>query len=478
MHALKQRVHPTWMLTVLCAALLAGIALARYTAVVPAWSLVVGVFAIIISFWWHKAWMLALIIIGGVMVGLWRGGCEMSGIAVYRYVVGRQVIVTGLVSADPQANAKGGQAVAITNITANGQHFDGTLYVTTNETPVLRRDDTVTVKGALSAGYGNYAAFMHDASVEQVVRHDNVALDVRDTFNAATRQALTEPAASLGIGILVGQKTALPTDFTDALKIAGLTHIVVASGYNLTILVRFSRRLFSKISRYQAAIWGIALILGFMAITGWSASMTRAGLVAGLSLLAWYYGRKTHPVTLLLFAAAVTAMVYPPYAWNDAGWALSFAAFAGVIILAPLLHAYFYADKKPGAVGQVILETFAAQVATLPIMLGVFGQLSIVALLSNMMILPFISFGMLFTFIAGVGQLILPGVAHIIAFPAQLLLDYVVWAVNWTASFPWAQVQWQMTPWGVALTYSGLIGVCVYLSRVTHYNLRQVNVVE
>ena len=206
--------------------------------------------------------------------------------------------------------------------------------------------------------------------------------------------------------------------------------------------------------------------------------MTRAGLVAGLSLLAWYYGRKVHPVTLLLFTAAVTVMVYPPYAWNDVGWALSFAAFAGVIILAPLLHAYFYADKKPGPVGQVVLETFAAQVATLPIMLGVFGQLSIVALISNVMILPFISFGMLFTFIAGIGQLVAPLFAHIIAFPAQLLLDYVVWAVNWTASFPWAQVQWQMSAWGVALSYLALIGICIYLQRVTRYSLLQVNVVE
>lgn len=206
--------------------------------------------------------------------------------------------------------------------------------------------------------------------------------------------------------------------------------------------------------------------------------MTRAGFVAGLSLWAWYYGRKVHPVTLLLIAAAVTAMVYPPYAWNDVGWALSFAAFAGVIVLAPLLHAYFYSDKKPGTVGQILLETLSAQIATVPIMLGVFGQLSIVALLSNLMILPLISFGMLFTFIAGAGQLFLPVVAHVIAWPAQVLLGYIVWAVNWTASFPWAQIKWQMPGWGVVLSYIGLILACVYLRRATHYQLRQVNIVE
>jgi hypothetical protein len=93
------------------------------------------------------------------------------------------------------------------------------------------------------------------------------------------------------------------------------------------------------------------MILSFMAITGWSASMTRAGLVAGLSLWAWYYGRKFHPVTLLAIAASVTATVYPPYAWGDIGWALSFAAFAGVMIIAPIVTSYFFGSEKVPFVG-------------------------------------------------------------------------------------------------------------------------------
>lgn len=466
------------MLTALCGALLLGIAVAQYVPIVPVLCMVCGIVLIVLSFWHHRVWMFTLVIIGGLFVGLWRGGLELSGVAMYKNAIGKTTVITGTVSADPQTASRGGQAVTITKVFAGTHQLDGTVYVTLGETPKLRRDDAITVKGMLATGYGNNAAAIYDAAILQVARPKNVALEVRDTFDDATRQALSEPAASLGIGILVGQKTDLPSDFTDALKIAGLTHIVVASGYNLTILVRFARRLLSRVSRYQAAAWAIVLILGFMAITGWSASMTRAGLVAGLSLWAWYYGRKIHPITLLLITAAVTAMVYPPYAWNDVGWALSFAAFAGVIILAPLLHAYFYDDKKPSVIGQVLLETLAAQIATMPIMLGVFGQLSIVALLSNLMILPMISFGMLLTFIAGIGQLFVPIFSHVIAWPAQVLLNYIVWAVNWTASFPWAQIKWQLPAWGVALCYGGLIIVCVHLLRVTHYDLRRVNVVE
>lgn len=478
MYALKQRVHPTWMLTALCVSLVAGVGAARYVAFAPSAFAVVGCAGIAMAFFYRRAWAFGLIIAGGIMFGLWRGGVELQGLGAYHYVLGKTVLLTGVISADPQPASKGGQAAALSQITIASTHLPGTVYVTLGDEPGLRRDDMVTVKGIVTASYGTYAATLYDVTVTSLKRSDNLALDFRDTFNGAVKQSITEPAASLGIGILVGQKTALPSDFSDALKIAGLTHIVVASGYNLTILVRFARRIFSKISRFQAAAWGVALILGFMAITGWSASMTRAGLVAGLSLWAWYYGRKMHPVTLLAFAACVTVIVYPPYAWNDIGWALSFAAFAGVIILSPLLHAYFYGATKPGLIGQIILETLSAQIATLPIMLGVFGQLSIVALLSNCMILPLISVAMALTFVAGMGQLLIPALGAVLAWPAQTLLNYVVWAVQWTASFPWAQITWQMPAWGVATCYMAMVAVCYYLSKVTQYKLRMVNVVE
>ena len=206
--------------------------------------------------------------------------------------------------------------------------------------------------------------------------------------------------------------------------------------------------------------------------------MTRAGLVAGLSLWAWYYGRTFHPVTLLLLAASITAMVYPPYTWGDIGWALSFAAFAGVIILAPLLQAYFYGDKKPTFVGRIVIETASAQLATLPIMLSVFGQFSIIALLSNVLILSLVPLAMLLSFIAGLTQIVFPVLGAICAWPVQVLLGYMVWVVNWTASLPWAQIKWQMPAWGVTVCYVAIVGACLYLRRATGYQLRQVNIVE
>lgn len=474
----KQGVHASWLIAAGCIGIVGGIALSRLAGVVGVIFLAAGSGALAISLWRQRLWMVALAISGGLMIGMWRGGMALSALTVYRPLMGKTVSLTGQVNTDPQPTNGGAWAVSLTNILIRNVACAGTINVTLPDNINLRRDDTLTVTGVLAPGYGNYAANMFTPKLVASTRPHNIFLDTRDSFTTAIKQVLAEPMASLGVGFLVGQKSALPNDFSEALKIAGLTHIVVASGYNLTILVRLARRLFEKVSKYQAALWSVVMIVGFMAITGWSASMTRAGLVAALSLWAWYYGRTFHPIVLLSLAASVTALVYPPYAWGDIGWALSFAAFAGVIIFAPLLQAYFYGGEQPHGVAQVVLETIAAQLVTLPIMLSVFGRFSVIALVSNVLVLSLVPLAMLVTFIAGLGQLFLPSIATIIAWPAQAILSYMVWVINQTASFSWAQVTWYMPWWGAALCYMGIIIAGLYLRRVTGYQLRQVNVVE
>ena len=92
-------------------------------------------------------------------------------------------------------------------------------------------------------------------------------------------------------------------------------------------------------------------------------------------------------MTLLLFAASLTVLLNPSYAWGNIGWQLSFAAFGGVMIVAPLLGAYFFGQQRLPTVVQIFFETLSAQLATLPIILYVFGKFSAVAVLSNICLL-------------------------------------------------------------------------------------------
>ena len=305
----------------------------------------------------------------------------------------------------------------------------------------------------------------------------DVAVNVRDWFAERVRAHVPAPEVDLGLGYLLGLRRALPTDLAEALKIAGLTHVIVASGYNLTILVRLSRRLFVRISKYLSMLSSVGMILAFMAVTGLSPSMSRAGLVAGLSLAAWYYGRTVHPFVLLPFSAAITLLINPQFGWGDLGWQLSFASFAGVIILAPLLQRYFFGEKEPGTVRQILGETLSAQIMTLPLILLAFGMLSNVALIANMLILPFVPLAMLLVFLVGVCSGV-PFVADVLTVPTTWLLKYMTSVAQWLADQPWAQSEIAISGVTALVAYVGLALAIWWMARQTKFRFGEVNIVE
>jgi competence protein ComEC len=284
------------------------------------------------------------------------------------------------------------------------------------------------------------------------------------------------------MGILAGQKTALPNDVAEAFRIAGLTHIVVASGYNLTILIRFARRLFAKISRLAALFGAGGLMLSFAFVTGFSPSMTRAAMVAGLSLLAWYHGRKFHPVVLILFVAALTALVNPYYVWGDAGWYMSFSAFAGVIMVAPLLQDYFFGKRTPSSLTlnlrQVFIETTSAQLVVAPVIAIFLGQFAPYGLVANLLVLPIVPLTMLLTFLAGIVAWLAPPISAVVAWPAQKLLDYIIWVSEQVTKLPGAAQEVHLGIFGFLMAMTLLVVAMVYMQRRTEHRFREDNIVE
>lgn len=481
MNWLRWHVHPTWHMTVLCAGVLIGVIYGG-TQSEALHGIHVGVACIAITIACWKRWrvMLALSLCAGLLIGGWRGSLVHVELSTYRALYGKSMTLVGVVDGDPEERKMGDVVLKARDISLDTASLAGTIWVTTNTNTMPKRGDYVRVHGVLTEGFGTFAATMYSAELINIKRMvgGDPALVVRDQFSSHVKQAIDDPASSLGVGYLLGQKQALPNQLQEALVVTGLTHVVVASGYNLTILVRLARRLFASVSKYSAALVSVSLVLCFVAVTGASASMVRAGLVALLGVWAWYYGRKFHPVTLLLFVAAVTVLWNPSYIWGDVGWALSFMAFAGVMILAPLMHAYFYGEQKASAIGQILGETISAQVATAPIILLVFGQFSNIAVLANLLILPFIPLAMLLTFGAGLGAWIAPSFAVFVGWPAQVILDAMVWVINWAAEIPGAQSAVKFEWWGLVVWYAVVAGVCMYMKWRTGYRLREASIVE
>lgn len=422
-----------------------------------------------------------MIVAAGLLIGLQRGGRELQLQAPLQEFVGAQVLLEGKVAEDPSLDADGDVRFRLRDIAVDNVEYSGEVWVASSKRSDVRRSDVILVRGRISDGFGTIPAAMYRADIIQITRpsFSDVARDTRDWFADNIREGVREPEASLGAGFLLGQKSALPEKLDIELRLLGLTHIVVASGYNLSILVRYGRRLFERISRFSAVALSGMLVLGFANITGFSPSMTRASLITGLSLLAWYYGRKFHPVVLLSFSAAVTVLINPTYAWGDLGWLLSFTSFIGVIMLSPLIHKYFWGETKPGNIRQVVIETFSAQLLTLPLIMATFGEYSPLALLANVLVLPLIPLAMLLTFIAGVSAILLPsGLTQIVAWPAETIMGYMTGVVDYLARQPLASRELSLTTSGAIVMYLLLLALMAYLWRRTGHRFRDYNIVE
>jgi competence protein ComEC len=175
---------------------------------------------------------------------------------------------------------------------------------------------------------------------------------------------------------------------------------------------------------------------------------------------------------LLLIASAVTAGVNPTFIWYDIGWYLSFLAFFGVLVVAPTITARIYKKRQPSAVSQLVIESAAAQIMVMPLLALVFEQVSLIGFVANVVILPLIPLAMLLAFIAGVAGMLVPSLAGWLAWPADLLLTFIVRVVRWFASFPKAASYISISWWQLTILYSVIFGFLISVRKAARPYLK------
>lgn len=472
----REKIHSSWVIALCCSAFVSGVALSLGLQIFWWWG-IVACMVVVLCIWLRFRYLMPIALISAVILGIGYGSAHLGARSAYESIIGQVVTVQGKVREDPSKTSSGATSLQLDAVIVNGVSMPGSIYTSTRKVDDVKRGDSVTMKGEAREGFGNFPISISVPELRSVVRPvpGDVGRVVRDWFADKVRTHVPEPQASLGIGFLTGQKSALPEDLSEALKIAGLTHIVVASGYNLTILVRMARRLFVKVSKFLSAVSSGMMIIMFMAVTGLSPSMTRAGLVSGLSLMSWYYGHAFHPFVLLAFAAAITVAINPAYVWGDLGWQLSFSAFAGVMLVAPLLQRYFFGKKDPGVLRQILGETVAAHMVTVPIIALSFGTISNVAVIANVLVVPLVPLAMLLTFICGLWVIAGLPFAWIMATPTEWLLAYMVNVATFVSELSWAQSDINIPAW-VWLGYTALLLIVwLWMWRATSFNFRGAN---
>ena len=417
--------------------LIAGLGLARKNISLDGFSILILLPFLVLSLRQRALLCLVLVITSGLAGGLWRGHIYMHKIGEYEPIYYKKITVSARAMEDgTYGKTKQLTFTASNIILENGSRLVGKIQLSGFGVNAVFQDDEIIATGKLYPTRGAAQARMSFAVLQVTSHHPSAITQIKRRFVAGMQSALPEPLAPFAMGLLVGQRANLPDDIKQNLQMVGLTHIIAVSGYNLTIIVQAGRRLLGKKSKRISTFLILSLICIFLLLAGFSAPIVRAAIVSSLSMAAAYYGRSFKPLNLICLAAAVTAFANPIYLWSDLSWYLSFLGFFGVMILAPLVHARWGRRWADSLVGGVALESLCAEAMTLPFILYIFGQMSRVGLIANVLVVTLVPLAMLLGLVSSLVGMFAASLAGWLAWPCVLLLNYMLDTARLLAGLP------------------------------------------
>jgi competence protein ComEC len=235
-----------------------------------------------------------------------------------------------------------------------------------------RRDLTVAVLSATG-----------EPKLGEAAPIDRIAHDIRTRFADAARIALPTDQAAMLPALVLGDTSAVSAPTTREFRAAGLTHLTAVSGANVTIVcgaVLLSAALLGP--RLAVGLAALALVT-FVIVVQPSASVLRAAVMGAITLLAIVSHRRKQAVPVLS-ASVMVLMVAAPELAVDVGFALSVSATAGLIVIAPVWSRRLVGRGWPKPLADAVSVAGAAQLVTAPLVAGISGSFSVVAVVANL----------------------------------------------------------------------------------------------
>ena len=336
------------------------------------------------------------------------------------------------------------------------------ILVHTGLYPAFRYGDTVTFTGKLDVpksfetdtgkvfdypsylkknGVGYILSFAKGEHVSSGNAHivTDYLFRIRDSFVRNIQKVVPEPGASLLTGILLGNDS-MPKSIEDSFRRTGIVHIVVLSGYNITIVAESLVQVFAFLPKYFSLGAGAFGIILFSLMVGGTPSVFRASCMALLVLIAKFTGRTYDVGRALIISGFIMVFINPYLLVFDTSFQLSFLSTIALIWISPIIERYLEWAPHRFGIREVTCATLSTQLFVLPLILLKIGQVSLVGLPVNLLVLGVIPLLMLIGFVTG----LLGYISHVIALPfaflSHIILSYVFLVVKIFDSLSFASI--------------------------------------
>lgn len=263
-------------------------------------------------------------------------------------------------------------------------------------------------------------------------------------------------AGAVLCGMALGGYDGLSETTREAFSATGLAHILSVSGTHMALVAGFLILIIGRRGRAQI-ITVLALLFLYALLCGGSAPVWRSFIMSAVALAGAGSYKKAQSGNIFC-AAAVLLLVYNPLWLLDVGFQLSFAATGGLIFIYPQLKEKLQ-FIKPIPVREGFAITLAAQLASMPLLLWHFNQLSLVTFAANLLLVP----AMELLVIAVLGGLCLPFAGMYIIAAAGMLMQPLLNAVHFLAALPAAVVNVPHLPFACFVLYC--LALAAYFKR-------------
>lgn len=290
---------------------------------------------------------------------------------------------------------------------------------------------------------------------------------LKNSFLEKISLSIPEPQASLAGGLILGAKQSLGEELLDDFRKTGIVHIVVLSGYNVTIIAEALMKMLSFVSVTLAPVIGIISIILFAILTGAGATIVRASIMATMVIVAKMIGRTSTGLRLLFVAGFVMVLFNPFILVFDLSFQLSFLATLGLILVSPILNKHLKFIPEHFGFREIIVATFSTQIFVLPLLMYSVGEVSLIAPIVNILVLIFIPMTMLLGFVAGAIGFLSSILALPIGYLAYVFLSYEIYIVKLFAQIPVASVVVpQISIWLVVFMYVAYLLFILKINKV------------
>ena len=311
---------------------------------------------------------------------------------------------------------------------------------------------------------------------------DTALIDARRAFGRRI-DALFPRSAPLVRALVLGDRSELDDEFRESLNRTGTAHLISISGLHVTVLAAFIALLLGLfMPRRRANLIAVLLLIPYGALIGFNAPFVRALAMFALLSFAPVAGYPSDPVTRLC-AVMLGYLLAFPLAIEDAGFVLSFAASAGILLLMPPLMeltglaALRRRRPDPNPVKRVLARlawyfptllcaSLAAQLATLPAVVAFFGVQSVISLPFNLICVPLCMIGYILAIVALLLSALYMPLAALAAKLPDALFALLTAITAMSARLPVSGLRFGRYPALLVLAHWSIVLAASHLSRI------------